>query len=73
MGNITLSIPNEVRREMRQFSEVKWSEIARKAIVERLETLRMAEKLANKSQLTEKDIEQFSARIKSMAAKRFLG
>ena len=72
MGNITLSLPNEVRKEMKQFSEVKWSEVARKAIVERLETLRMAEELAKKSKLTESDVEQFSRKIKSLAAKRFL-
>ena len=72
MGNITLSLPNEVRKEMKQFSEVKWSEVARKAIVERLETLRMAEELAKKSKLTESDVEEFSKKIKSLAAKRFI-
>ena len=72
MGNMTLSIPNEVRKEMKQFSEVKWSEVARKAIIERLGTLRMAEELAKKSKLTESDVEQFSRKIKSLAAKRFL-
>ena len=56
MGNITLSIPEEVHKEMKNFSEVKWSEVARKAIIEKLQTLRLAEKLANKSNLTEKDI-----------------
>ena len=56
MGNITLSIPDKIHKEMKDFSEVKWSEVARKAIVDRLETLRMAEKLAKKSKLTEADI-----------------
>lgn len=73
MGNITLSLPEEVHKEMKHFSEVKWSEVARRAIVERLETLRMAEKLAGKSRLTESDVEQFSRKIKSLATKRFLG
>ena len=73
MGNITLSIPEEVHKEMKNFSEVKWSEVARKAIIEKLQTLRLAEKLANKSNLTEKDIKDFSNKIKSLAAKRFLG
>jgi len=73
MGNITLSIPEEVHKEMKHFSEVKWSEVARKAIIEKLETLRMADKLAKKSKLTEKDVEEFSEKIKSLATKRFLG
>ena len=72
MGNMTLSIPDEVRKEMKQFSEVKWSEVARKAIQERLETLQMAEKLARKSRLSAKDVEDFSRKITASAAKRFL-
>lgn len=72
MGNMTLSIPDEVQEEMKKFSEVRWSEVARKAIVEKLETLELAEKLAKKSKLTEKDVEEFSKKIKSSATKRFL-
>ena len=72
MANITLSIPDEVQKEMKHFSEIRWSEVARKAILERLETLRLAEKLAKKSKLTEKDINDFSRKIKSSATKRFL-
>ena len=33
----------------------------------------IAEKLANKSKLTQKDVEEFSLKIKSLAAKRFIG
>lgn len=72
MTNMTLSMPEDISREMKQFSEVRWSEVARKAIIEKLETLKLAEKLANKSKLTEKDVEEFSKTIKSSAAKRFL-
>lgn len=72
MGNITLSIPDDIHKEMKDFSEVKWSEVARKAIVEKIETLRLAENLAKKSRLTEKDIKNFNKKIKSLATKRFL-
>ncbi len=72
MGNMTLSIPDEVQKEMKHFSEIKWSEVARKAIQERLETLQLAEKLAKKSKLSAKDIEDFSKKITSSATKRFL-
>lgn len=73
MGNITLAVPEEIHKEMKHFSEVKWSEVARKAIVERLKTLKLAETLANKSKLTGKDVEEFSKKIKSLASRRFLG
>jgi len=72
MANITLSVPDNVHKKMRHFSEVKWSEVARKAIIEKIEMLALAEKLAQKSKLTEKDVEEFNKKIKSSASKRFL-
>lgn len=73
MANITLSVPDTIHKQMKHFSEVKWSEVARKAIIEKIEMLLLAEKLAQKSKLTEKDIEKFNKKIKSSASKRFLG
>jgi len=72
MANITLSVPEDVHKEMRHFSEVKWSEVARKAIISRLETLKLAESIAKKSKLSQSDVEQFSKRIKASATKKFL-
>jgi hypothetical protein len=73
MANITLSVPETIHKQMKHFSEVKWSEVARKAIIERLEILQLAEKLAQKSKLTESDIEKFNTKIKSLSSKRLLG
>ncbi|MBS3138955.1 hypothetical protein J4207_04595 [Candidatus Woesearchaeota archaeon] len=72
MSNITLSLPEEVHKEMKHFSEVRWSEVARKAIINRIETLKETERIAQKSKLTEKDVKEFSKKIKSLATKRFL-
>ena len=72
MGNITLSVPDDIFKQMKHFSEVKWSEVARKAILERLELLQLAEKLAQKSELTEDDVKEFNKKIKKSATKRFL-
>ncbi|MDP2750249.1 MAG: hypothetical protein Q8O89_05450 [Nanoarchaeota archaeon] len=72
MGNITLAIPEDVHKDMKSFSEVRWSEVARKAIVAKLETLKMAEKLAKKSKITQSDADAFSKKIKTSANKRFL-
>jgi len=71
MGNITLSMPDDVHSEMKNFSEVRWSEVARKAIIEKLETLKIAESLASKSKLRSKDIDAFTKKINSAAMKRF--
>jgi hypothetical protein len=70
MGNITLSIPNDVHSDMRHFSEIKWSEVARKAIIKKIKTLKLAERLAKKSKLTKKDVDEFAKLIKSKAAKK---
>jgi hypothetical protein len=72
MANITLSVPDNIHEKMKHFSEVKWSEVARKAIIEKLEIMVLTEKLAQKSKLTEKDVVQFSKKIKASASKRFL-
>lgn len=72
MGNMTLAIPNDVQDEMKHFSEIRWSEVARKAIVEKIETLKLAETLSGKSRLTEKDVDEFNKKVKSLAGKRFL-
>ena len=46
--------------------------MARKAIIEKIEALKLAEALASKSKLTQKDVDEFSKKIKSLAGKRFL-
>jgi Arc/MetJ-type ribon-helix-helix transcriptional regulator len=39
MPNITLSIPDNIYRKMKKYSEIKWSEVVRKAIVDYLKKL----------------------------------
>ncbi|MEK6823749.1 MAG: hypothetical protein AABY06_01825 [Nanoarchaeota archaeon] len=70
MTNMTLSIPEELHKKMKQMSEIKWSEIARKAIEERVNDLEVMNKIASKSKLTKKDVEEISEKIKRGIAKR---
>jgi len=72
MVNMTLSIPEELHSKIRQFSEIRWSEVARKAIEQRVHDLEIMEKIASKSRLTKKDALEISKRINKAAAKRFL-
>lgn len=71
MTNMTLAIPEELHRKMKQFSEIKWSEVARKAIEQKVKDLETMNKIASKSKLTKKDVEEISKKIKRIAAKRF--
>ncbi len=44
MVNITVSVPEELYEKMRRFSEVKWSEIVRRALVEYVMRLEVVER-----------------------------
>lgn len=64
MVNMTLSIPEELSKRMKLLSEVRWSEVARKAIEKRVSDLELMEKIISKSKLTEKDAEIIGNKIK---------
>ena len=68
---MTLAIPEELFRKMREFREIRWSEIARQAIEKRVENLEIMNRIASKSKLREKDVLEIGKRIKSSAAKKF--
>ena len=51
MPNITLSIPDDIYRKMKKYSEIKWSEVVRKAIVDYLRKLE-----ENRSEISTKEL-----------------
>ena len=69
--NLTLSIPDELHEKIRGFSELRWSEIARKAIEQRINDMEIIERIASKSKLTQKDADEISKKIKRSASIRF--
>ena len=71
MPNITLSIPEELMKKMKIFREIRWSEVARRSIEERINDLEVMDKIASKSKLTKKDAEEIGKKIKRAAALRF--
>ena len=71
MPNMTLSIPSELHNIVKQHTEIKWSEVARKAMWVQARRLNLMDKLANKSKLTEKDIDEIDHKIKAGLLKRF--
>lgn len=68
---MTLSIPEELARRMKLFREIRWSEVARQAIEQRISDLEIMNRLASKSKLNERDVLELSKKIKSAAAKKF--
>jgi len=71
MTNMTLSIPGELHKKMKKFTEIKWSEVARKAIEQRVNDLEVIEGIISKSKLTKKDAEEISKKINRAASLRF--
>mgnify|MGYP001601101322 CR=1 FL=1 len=71
MPNMTLSIPEDLHKKMKEFSDIRLSEVARRSIEERINDLEAINKIASKSKLTEKDAEEIGKKIKSRMAKRF--
>ena len=67
---MTLSIPEELFKKMKKFSEIRWSQVARSAIEQRVDDLEVMNKITSKSKLTKKDVEEISKKIKRGIAKK---
>ena len=72
MVNMTLAIPEILNKKMKMFSDIKWTEVARNAIEERISDLETMNAIASKSRLTTKDALELSKRINKSAARKFL-
>jgi len=70
MPNMTLSIDQELHEIIKNHPEIRWSAIARKAMKEYAHRLKILEKVASKSKLTEKDVEEIDKILKKAVAKR---
>jgi len=71
MGNITLALPDDLQARMRKHTDVRWSEVARKSIKSKVEMLELIEKIAQKSKLTKKDVDEISKKIKRDSFEEF--
>lgn len=73
MPTATITLPDDVRSEMRRFSWVNWSDVAREAIKNKkneLEKLEKLKKIISKSKFTEKDAEELSKKVRESMHKR---
>ena len=70
MTNMTLAVPEDLKKIMEKHKEIKWSEVARNAMWEHAKKLEIMEKLVSKSKLTEKDALEIGRKIKEGIAKK---
>ncbi len=74
MPNITISVPEDLKRELDQLPEINWSEILREMLrekVKRLEILKKLDKMLENSELTEEDCLRLGERAKTKMWKRY--
>jgi Arc/MetJ-type ribon-helix-helix transcriptional regulator len=70
MVNMTIAIPGDLHEKMKKHTEIKWSEIARRAIREYIEELDKLDKLTANSKLDEGDIDEIDHEIKKKMSKQ---
>jgi len=70
MVNMTLAIPEDLHKLMKRHREVKWSEVARRAMRDYARKLELMDRLVSESRLTEKDAREIGEKIKVEMAKR---
>ncbi len=72
MAHITLSIKDQTYNEMKHYSEIKWSEVARKAIEKKVQQLKLLETLLNEEGDLPQNLEELQKKIKNEIAKKHL-
>ena len=70
MTNMTLAIPEDLHKIIKKHNEIKWTEIARKAMWAQARKLELMDDLLSKSELTEKDALEIGRKIKREIAKK---
>ncbi len=71
MPTMTLSVPNDLYDIIKSHKEIKWSEIARRAMWEYAMKLNLLDKILDKSEFTEKDAMEMDKIIKKSLSKHY--
>ena len=69
--NITLTVPLDLHRKMKAHPEIKWSEIVRRVLAERIRDLERMDALTRRSTLTVADVATLDHLIKEGLRRRF--
>lgn len=71
MPNMTLSLPEDVYQIVKTHKEVRWSEIARRAIEDYAKKIALLNSMTTESELTEEDIMALDEKVKSGIQKHY--
>jgi len=71
MANITLSIPEELKKEMEKFPEINWSEVARDSIKKKIAQLSFLKGFRIDSDITADEALKLGREVNQLLVKRY--
>ena len=71
MVSITLSVPEELKKEMDKFQDINWSAVAREAIKNKVILLKKFKEFTKDSSLTEKDALELGRKVNKSLSKHY--
>lgn len=75
MPNVTITIPEELKKDMEKLPELNWSETVREFLADKVKRallLKKLDKLLENSELTEEDCLRMGREAKKHMTKRFM-
>ena len=71
MPNLTLTVPADLHRRMKRHPEVKWSEVVRRVLAEKVRDLELMDRLTANSALTPQDVAELDHILKEAVLRRY--
>ncbi len=71
MANITLSIPEDLKKEMEKFPEINWSEVARDSIKKKIAQLSFLKGFKMDSDITIDEALKLGQEVNQLLVKRY--
>jgi hypothetical protein len=71
MSNITFQIPSEIKEILSKHPEIKWDRIVADTLWNYAKKLRLMDKIASKSKLSDQDVDKLDKAIKVELWKRY--
>ncbi len=72
MATLTLTIPEDLKKDIEEQTLINWEEIAREAIRQKMAQLRILNVIAAKSKLTQRDALELGRKVRAGIHKRHI-
>ena len=70
MPNLTIAIPEELKKKLSEFKVMNWSEVAREAFEKKIVQLKILESFSKDSELTQEDALRLGKKVNEALSKR---